>query len=71
MLHTATSKARVIALAGFAALAVVGAALWQTDLLVARGFGKALEVVKTHPVVPVAPPRATRSRSLPATKATG
>jgi hypothetical protein len=46
MLHTATSKARVIALAGFAALAVVGAALWQTDLLVARGFGKALEVVK-------------------------
>jgi hypothetical protein len=46
MLHTATSKARVIALAGFAALAAVGAALWQTDLLVARGFGKALEGVK-------------------------
>lgn len=46
MLHTATSKARVIALAGCATLAAVGAALWQTDLLVARGFGKALEVVK-------------------------
>jgi hypothetical protein len=46
MLHTATSKARVIALAGFAAMAMVGAALWHTDLLVARGFGKALEGAK-------------------------
>ena len=54
MLHTATSKARVIALAGFAALAAVGAALWQTDLLVARGFGKALEGVK--PTLSFQPP---------------
>ena len=46
MLYTATSKARVIALAGFAAVTVVGAALWHTDLLVARGFGKALEGAK-------------------------
>jgi hypothetical protein len=46
MLHTATSKARVIALAGFAAVTVAGAALWHTDLLVARGFGKALEGAK-------------------------
>jgi hypothetical protein len=46
MLRTATFKARVIALAGFAAMAAVGAALWQTDLLVTRGFGKALEGAK-------------------------
>ena len=46
MLYTATSKARIIALAGFAAVTVVGAALWHTDLLVARGFGKALEGAK-------------------------
>ena len=52
MLHTATFKARAIAVAGFAAVAVVGVALWQTDLLVARGFGKALEGAKTDPVVP-------------------
>jgi hypothetical protein len=46
MLHTATSKARVFALAGVAAITAVGAALWHTDLLVARGFGKALEGAK-------------------------
>jgi hypothetical protein len=46
MLRTATFKARVIALAGFAAVGAVGAALWHTDLLVARGFGKALEGAK-------------------------
>ena len=43
MLRDATFKARAIAVAGFTAVAVVGVALWQTDLLVARGFGKALE----------------------------
>ena len=47
MLYTATSKARVIALAGLAAVTGGrGAALWHTDLLVARGFGKALEGAK-------------------------
>ena len=46
MLYTATFKARAIALAGFAALAAIGAGLWQTDLLVARGFGRALEGAK-------------------------
>ena len=43
MLRDATFKARAIAVAGFTAVAVVSVALWQTDLLVTRGFGKALE----------------------------
>lgn len=43
MLRDATFKARAIAVAGFTAVAAVGVALWHTDLLVARGFGKALE----------------------------
>jgi len=46
MLHTAPFKARLIALAGLAAVTAVGAGLWHTDLLVARGFGKALEGAK-------------------------
>ncbi|KAB2910875.1 MAG: hypothetical protein F9K29_23900 [Hyphomicrobiaceae bacterium] len=44
MLRCATSKSRLIALGGLAAAIAAGAAsLWQTDLLLSRGFGKALQ----------------------------
>src|SRR5262245_45177412 len=36
-------RARAIALAGVTAAAAASVALWHTELLVARGFGKALE----------------------------
>ena len=49
---------------GFTAVAVVGVALWQTDLLVARGFGKALEGAQTDPVVPARSQGAARSQAV-------
>ena len=43
MLRDATFKARAIGLAGIAAVAAASVGLWHTDVLLTRGFGKALE----------------------------
>lgn len=43
MLRDTPFKTRMIAVAGVAAIAAAGVALWHTDLLLTRGFGKALE----------------------------
>ncbi len=44
MLRCATSKSRLIALGGLAVTIAAGAAsVWPTDLLLSRGFGKALQ----------------------------
>lgn len=45
MFHNATLKIRSFVLTGLVA-AVASVGLWQTDLLVTRGFGKALEGAK-------------------------
>ena|SRR5689334_2658869 len=43
MLRNATFKIRLLALCGVAAMVVAGVGLWRTDLLLIRGFGKALQ----------------------------
>lgn len=43
MLSTATVKSRVVLLAGIAVAVAAGAAALHTDLLLSRGFGKALD----------------------------
>ena len=47
MLRNATSKSRTIVLAGLAIAAVAGAGALRTDLLLSRGFGKALETTRS------------------------